>query len=1465
MAAIQVDPSEGERLAAMSGGKLSLAAVNAPRSVVLSGDTAALKDVIAALATRGIEHKMLPVNYAFHSAQMEPYRAQLEAALVSLAPKAARTALYSTVTGERLDGRAMDARYWGRNMRDAVRFAPAVAALARDGYKLFLEIAPHPVLAWGIEAVLAEHGGGTVASSLRRGRPERVCMLEALGQLYTHGAAVDWNAVQRGGQRVSLPHYPWQRSRFWVTLPARVEMAVQEDGTSHPLLGRRIESPALTGTVFESVWSAEAPAFLGEHSVAGGVIVSATAIVELALAAAGEWKAIRDVVFIEPLRLSEGPRRVQVVLAPEGDAFAIFSRPVDADSGEWTRHASGRQVPASVECPSTLALAEVRARCEHAVDAATLYAGFADVGLRFGPAFQGIACASFSSSEAVAEIATPDVLLDSVGCYRFHPALLDACIQPCTELLRRDGSALAAGEVFLPLGLDSFDLWAAPSATLWTHVKLRSVEGEGHVRIADIDVRDATGNAVASVRGLRLRRVQLATLGAKFEARLYIETWQSAPNASAPRSLAGTRWLLNADAPELAQALAERLAEAEASCVMLVGDDSAALRQQVSAELDCGGDGVIQLCGPDAARLSDVDEASLQAGCRRTTGNALALIQGVLCSSAPATPLWFVTRGARFVREGDTVDPLQAGPWGLARAAELEHPELPLRRVDLDPSAPGDELDHLLHELARPGDAEAEAAWRGEGRFSPRLMRAGPTAAPHAAPSWRLEAASTGSLDGLVRRPAPRLEPAAGEVEIEVRAAGLNFRDVLSALGMYPGAAGPLGGECAGVVCRLGPGVTNLSVGDEVMAFARASFASHVVARVHCVARRPATLSMAEAASTPIAFLTAKYALERLAKLRCGERVLIHAGAGGVGLAAVQVALHLGAEVFATAGNPAKRRFLKGLGVRHVLDSRSLDFAQAIRSVTRGDGVHVVLNALSGEFISASVASLATGGRFVEMGKRDIWTTERMRSVRSDASYFPFDLGDAADGDPTLVPGLFAELGEHLASGALRPLPVSAFSFEHAEEAFRTMAQARHIGKVVLTAEAVRRLAIDSLACYLVTGGHGALGQHVARWLADRGAKHVVLTGRRAPPLENAGVMAELAARGVRVTAVQTDVAKTADMNALFEQIERSGAPLRGVVHSAGVLDDGVLLDQTWSRVQHVMQPKLGGAWQLHRLTRNLNLDFFVLFSAGAAVLGSPGQAGYCAANLSLDAVAQARRSAGLPATSIAWGPWADGGMAASMSERDASRWRDRGVASLSTIEGLSLLEASLEGVDTAVAALAMDWKRFSAAGPQRSRFDRLAIRQGPKAVAAPEAQGQLLARIEESPPAERRNVLAAFLRQQARLALGIDGATELDERRPLKELGLDSLMAVELRNALVAAVGKPMPVTLLFDFPTLAALGDYLGEAVLKLEARAPHAAAESGDAARHQTQVAAVARLSDAEAEALLLAELGSGDPQE
>jgi NADPH:quinone reductase-like Zn-dependent oxidoreductase/acyl carrier protein len=809
--------------------------------------------------------------------------------------------------------------------------------------------------------------------------------------------------------------------------------------------------------------------------------------------------------------------------------------------------------------------------------------------------------------------------------------------------------------------------------------------------------------------------------------------------------------------------------------------------------------------------------------------------------------VWVVTRGARAVRTGDPVDLAQAAVWGLLRAAELEHPELVCRRIDLDPSPAENDVEQMLGTLN--ASVDLELACRHGGRLAARVAAAEPQAGI-ASGAWRLKNERPGTLDGLTRRPIDRRKPAANEIEIEVRAIGLNFRDVLSALDMYPGSAGLLGSECAGVVSRIGAGVTQLSIGDEVMAFARGTFSSHVLVPVSHAIRRPSSASVAEAATMPVAFLTAMFGLERLAKLQRGERVLIHAATGGVGMAAVYVAQRLGAEVFATAGSDAKRERLRQLGVHQVFDSRSVTFASEIRERTGGAGVHVVLNALAGEFIAASVAALAQGGRFLEMGKRAIWSIERMHAERPDVRYVPFDLGEAGDADPSLVPSLFAALVERLRDGSLRPLPVAAFPIERASDAFRTMAQARHIGKIALTAPP-RPFAIDSTASYLVTGGYGALGLRAAQWLAARGARHVVLTGRRAPSVDAAAAIEALRANGVQLITAQTDVS---DGAALATLIAGLGAPLRGVIHAAGVLDDGVLLDQTWDRVRRVMAPKVNGAYHLHRLTRHLDLDFFVLFSAGAAWLGSPGQAGYCAANLSLDAFADARRSIGLPATSIAWGTWAEAGMAASLSQRDAARWRERGVSPLATAEALLAMEVAIAGADASVAALAVNWNRLVAAGGAGSRFERLAspivVTSGPTQTAA----GALAQTVRAAAPLARRHVMLTGLSALCCATLQLDSGTALDERRPLRDLGLDSLMAVELRNALVQSFATSLPATLLFDYPTLDKLAGYL----LKVLALDQAVVIETPREVPALAGLHEIAALSDEEAEAQLIAEL-------
>ncbi|WP_344415500.1 zinc-binding dehydrogenase, partial [Streptomyces glomeratus] len=379
------------------------------------------------------------------------------------------------------------------------------------------------------------------------------------------------------------------------------------------------------------------------------------------------------------------------------------------------------------------------------------------------------------------------------------------------------------------------------------------------------------------------------------------------------------------------------------------------------------------------------------------------------------------------------------------------------------------------------------SAVRGGTRLRPELAPAAdPT--PDPVPS-RLVLTEYGGPEYLRSEPARRRAPEAGEVEIEVRAAGLNFRDVLISLGMmrdhYARTYGlehardiALGFECAGVVTAVGPGVTEPAVGDAVMAMTEGGFADYVTTPAGQVAPLPEGLSPAEGATIPLAFLTAYYALARLAGLRSGERVLVHAASGGVGGAAVQIARALGAEVFATAG-AGKRDAVRALGVTHVLDSRSTSFADELLALTGGEGVDVVLNSLSGDFIPAGLSVLAPGGRFVEMGRLGIWSPERMRSARPDVGYFPFDLGDDAERDGTLLPGLFKALGDLFAAGALRPLPMTVFPRRDAARAYAHMQHTRHIGKVVLSFD--RPVRLSSEAAYLITGGLGGLGLCVAR------------------------------------------------------------------------------------------------------------------------------------------------------------------------------------------------------------------------------------------------------------------------------------------------------------------------------------------------------------------------------------------------
>ncbi len=741
-------------------------------------------------------------------------------------------------------------------------------------------------------------------------------------------------------------------------------------------------------------------------------------------------------------------------------------------------------------------------------------------------------------------------------------------------------------------------------------------------------------------------------------------------------------------------------------------------------------------------------------------------------------PLVVVTHSATAVTAGEAVDPAHATVAGLIRSAQAENPGgIVLVDTD-DPAAPV-----LL------ADGEPEVAVRAGSAHVRRLHRfAGAALTVPDGRGWRLDTTARGTLGNLAAVAAPEAarELAEGEVRIAVRAAGLNFRDVLIALDMYPGAAN-LGSEGAGVVVETGPGVTGLAAGDAVLGMFDGAFGPLAVADHRRVVRIPRGWSFERAAAVPIVFLTAYYALVDLAGLRAGEKVLAHAAAGGVGGAAVQLARHLGAEVFGTA-SPAKHAHLAeaGLDPAHVANSRTADFGTAF-----APGVDVVLNSLTGDLLDASLRLLPGGGRFVEMGKTDPRDAAEVAAAHPGVAYQRFDLAEAG---PDRIAEMLATLVELFESGALVPPPVTVRDVREAPEAFRVLSQAGVVGKVVLRVDPA--FADDETV--LLTGGTGTLATLLARHLITGcGLRHVTLLSRRGGPVPE-----ELAGLA-DVSVVACDVADEQALGAAIDTVT-SRHRLAGVVHAAGVLDDGIVETLTAERLSAVLKPKVDGAWHLHRRTEHLDLRLFVLFSSAAATFGNPGQGSYAAANAYLDSLAQHRHARGLPATSLAWGLW---------QERSAMTTAAAGPG-LATDEALAAFDRSWRSARPVLVPARLDLR--GAGGPLVADLVRAPRR---RVTVTEESQAGRLAAL---PPAERQEQLVTLVRAQVAAVLGHDGADQVALGRSFRELGFDSLTAVELRNRLNAATGLRLPATLAFDYPTPTELAAFLAAELVPSDATA-------------------------------------------
>jgi acyl transferase domain-containing protein len=1245
---------------------------------------------------------------------------------------------------------------------------------------------------------------------------------EQIAEGWVQGAKVDWEQ-RRGGRklrRARLPRYAFQRERYWIAEGDRHEE--QGELTGRGMLGRRLRVAGMRGQ-YETGLSSTG--WVGEHVVEGRVILPATGHLELMLEAGAEVLGggcvLEDVVLQAALEV-DGERRVQVAVEEEAAGRSRVRVYAERDEGEWEQVSEGwlRKAEAAKQEREDLQSIESRLAEMEAGDA--FYASLRSRGLEFGERFRGVRRLWSGDAEALGEIVADK---DTNATWELSPWALDACLQVV--------AAAAGGEgLYLPVSAERVEMYGEPEELSWSHVRARWLDAR--TVAADVNVFDSEGSLLARFSDLRFR---MATARDRTEI-CGLEWKEFEPKGRI--ALTG-HWLVLCEREESAVRLENEIQAAGGSCSVL-GETAfdekdsptdvteAPFGKQLGEKLrERPVQGLIDLRLAENSRSLDraIDPEDVVEASIRT----LHVLQTVLREkSRPETGVWLMTSCA--AGQG-AVSPAGAAVWALARTASLEFPELTLRCVDIGESEVTAEIFSAL------GDSCVRTVLVRNGRFhQPELIRQRETIAER--DNTELIASASGLIDLLHEVPVARREPQSDEVEIRVEANGINFRDVLNALAMLPGASTALGGECAGAVVRAGAR-SGFNPGDRVFAFAPHSLQAFVTLPAKNAARIPDGLTTEQAAALPIVYLTALFGLDRLATLRQGETILIHAGAGGLGLAAVRLAKARGAEVYATAGSNEKREYLAELGVNHVYSSRTSDFADGVLQATGGRGVDVILNSLTGELAQKNLRVLAPGGRLLEVGKRETLSVREVQERRPDVSYFIYDLGEESDRDASLIPTLLAELLRLIKEGFLVPLPVTVFS--DVREAFRYMAQARHIGKIVVTRSLKNgheKASISPEAAYLLTGGCGGLGLIFAEWLIGRGARMLILMGRSAPSAATMMRIEKMRSEGAQITILQGDVADRTAIEGAVAAIPKD-RPLKGVLHLAGVLDDRSLLLHDRESLQTVMRPKWLGAWNLHSATEHLHLNFFTLFSSAVVPLGSPGQANYAAANAALDTLANWRKSRGLPGLSVQWGPWAGAGMAEQLTV-DLESW---GLGRLAPAEGVAALDRLAGSKDPVTAVLRVtSWHRLLRR--QMSGDGSLPKQEASYGIPAGERAPGIASQLKEKGPSERVALLNEHLRQQVIRILSLPEGTRIDEDEALHDLGLDSLMAVELRNALAASLGQPWSPTLVLDYPTLRRLNEFLLAELFSSQLESKREPQQPED-------------LSEAEAEELLLQELG------
>ena len=1419
---------------------------NSPNATVVSGEPNLVDDFLTKMEAKGIFSKRVKVDVASHSPQMDQITEELRTSLSNLQPKATTIDFYSSVEANKKQGTELNADYWVGNLRNTVQFAAAIQGMVGDGFNVFIEMSPHPVLVQAIsENIEAKDVEAHAFGTLKRNEDEYHQFMLSVGMAFCYGVDIKWDEIYGNTfEDIALPNYPWQRKHFWIDESNQVvsDSARRRDGSlGHPLLMKYTDiADEQEVYIWETPISLADFPYLEDHKVHDTVVFPAAAYLEMVGAGVTEIFGSGDHIF-ENVRFKEafpiqekGIKIVQLAVKKnigDGYHFKISSSEIDQPD-IWNKHVEGTILANQFKEHILDPLDNIeqwkqglflrRSKEDH-------YQLTNKIGLPYGEAFQGVDEIIHNDSKAYARISLPAQLKGQSDRYSIHPSILDACFQAIfTCIADEDNPQTHVPTLCKSMKFQNF--FAHPLTDVQVLLDLERPNNKQI--IGTLRAYDMEGQLVFELNELLLESIEGGFGKDRPENWMYNIVWSESDRSifaseelesvlyfKGEASLGQIENYLRSKSKDLILvAPGESFAQHDSGYTMALsnkGDMSELVRsikESQKGELTIVYDWINFKNSSFDIELDN-----------RLTMSFVYLLQAIQENELSIKSVNVVT--SNVTRNGDKgeVNLFGSALWGMGRVILNEHPDLNLRRIDLEVSS-DEEIDSLIQVISSDTDENEISLSRNQILLG-RLLNyeeewkteAEASLIPKSDKAYRVVTDEPGLLDNLVLRELVSQPLAVDEIEVKVEALGVNFMNLMSALGIYPGVDkgfASLGVECAGVVSRIGSEVDHITVGDKVMGMAWHTMASHAIMKASLMRKIPAGMSFTDAATIPVVFLTSYYALVTLGRLKKGERVLIHSATGGVGLSSIQIAQDIGAEVFATAGTEEKRQLLRDKGVKYVYDSRSLLFADQIKKDTNGEGIDMVLNSLTGEAMLRSLHLLRSFGRFLEIGKKDVYANSKvgLEVFNRGLSYSMIDLAKMMTEVPWELGTLLEEIIPYFESNRYHPLEKQVFKVTDVKNAFDFMSKAQHIGKIIIEIEHQKGLMIQSKVkridsfdyngTYLLTGGYGGLGLTFVEWMFEKGARRFLLLGRSGPK-ENAKEKIEiLKNKGAEIQIVSVDVSDSEAMSKVIRDVSGDN-PLKGIMHLAGLLDDAALTNLTAEQYKKVLAPKMNGAMNLHRATKGHDLDFFVLFSSSASLFGSPGQSAYVAANSFLDNLAKFRRSQNLPAMSINWGTVSEVGLAAE-SELRLNRLEEEGVRALSPTECLLLYEMIAEENPSNIGLFKFDlskWQKFNLAAATNPFYDDLRE----EVVSHDDNQSASFMDGLRTIESEDQRSEAIEMKLKEKIGMVVKQAPDaLNLKASFKSLGIDSLMSIQLKNQLEKEFETTISVTSFWNYANI-------------------------------------------------------------